>query len=88
MRRRLLLGGIAALFLPTAAPSAAERRHISVLLAVGPSPEYTSSLGAFEQALAQHGWRKDENLIIDVHWSAGNAQNQRARHEAFSFHHQ
>jgi putative ABC transport system substrate-binding protein len=77
MRRRLLLGGTAALFLPTATPSAAERRRISVLLAVGPSPEYTSSLGAFEQALARHGWRKDENLIIDVHWSAGNAQNQR-----------
>jgi len=77
MRRRLLLGGAAALFLPTATPSAAERRRISVLLAVGPSPEYTSSLGAFEQALARHGWRKDENLIIDVHWSAGNAQNQR-----------
>ena len=77
MRRRLLLGGTATLILPTVATSAAERRRISVLLAVGPSPEYTSSLAAFEQALARQGWRKDENLIIDVHWSAGNAQHQR-----------
>ena len=77
MRRRLLLGGTATLIMPTVATSAAERRRISVLLAVGPSPEYTSSLAAFEQALARQGWRKDENLIIDVHWSAGNAQHQR-----------
>src|SRR5690242_9531945 len=77
MRRRLLLGGTAALYLSSAAARAAEARRIAVLFAVSPSPEYTASFAAFEQALAGRGWRKDENLTIGVHWSTGDAQRRR-----------
>jgi putative tryptophan/tyrosine transport system substrate-binding protein len=77
MRRRLLLGGAAALSLRTTVTRSAEPRRIAVMLAVGPSPEYNASIAAFEQALEAHGWRKGDNLAIDVHWSTGDAQRRR-----------
>ena len=77
MRRRVLLGGVAALSLPAAWARSAEERRIAILLAVGPSPEYTASLAAFEQALAARGWRKGENLAIDLYWSTGDPQRRR-----------
>ncbi|MBS0524320.1 MAG: ABC transporter substrate-binding protein [Proteobacteria bacterium] len=77
MRRRLLLGGAAALSLRAVGSDAAQPRRLAVLFAVKPSPEYNASLAAFEQALAGRGWRKDDNLTIDVHWSTGDAQHRR-----------
>ena len=77
MKRRLLLGGTAALSLLTVDARADGPRRIAVLLAVGPSPEYTASLAAFEQALAARGWRKDNNLASDVYWSTGDVQRRR-----------
>src|SRR4051812_43316424 len=73
MRRRLLLGGVGALSLGTSGTRAAEPRRVTVLFAVSPSPEYHASLAAFEQALADRGWRKEDNLTINVHWSIGEA---------------
>ena len=77
MKRRLLLCGAAALSLGTVGGHASGPRHIVVLLAVAPSPEYSASLAALEQALAARGWRKGDNLAIDVHWSTGDAQRRR-----------
>src|SRR5215831_12913470 len=77
MKRRLLLCGATALSLRTVSGHASGPRRIAVLLAVGQSPEYTASLAAFEQALATRGWRKGDNLVIDVHWSTGDAQRRR-----------
>lgn len=77
MRRRLLLGGIAALSLRTSGALAGEPHRIAVLFAVSPSPEYTASLAAFDQALAARGWRKGDTLTIDVHWLTGDAQRRR-----------
>src|SRR4029077_9966016 len=77
MRRRLLLCGAAGLSLPIVRTRAARPRRVAVLLAVGPSPEYTASLAAFEQALAARRWRKGDNLAIDVQWSTGDAQRRR-----------
>jgi putative ABC transport system substrate-binding protein len=73
----LLLGGAAALSLSIVSARAAAPRRVAVLLAVGPSPEYTVSLTAFEQALATRGWRKTDNVVIDVQWSTGDAQRRR-----------
>jgi putative ABC transport system substrate-binding protein len=77
MRRRLLLGGVAALSLRTSVTLAGEPRRVAILFAVSPSPEYTASLAAFEQVLGARGWRKDDNLTITVHWSTGDAQRRR-----------
>ena len=77
MRRRHLLGGAAAAVLtPPNAKSAASHR-VAIRLAVGPSPEYTASLTALEQLLATHGWRKGDNVAIDIYWSTGDAQHRR-----------
>lgn len=76
MRRRLLLGGVAGLSLRTSGTRAAEPRRVAILFAVNPSPEYNASLAAFERVLAGHGWRKDDNLTINVHWSTGDAQRR------------
>jgi len=76
MRRRLLLGGAAAVLTTANARSAAPHR-VAILLAVGPSPEYTASLTALEQLLATRGWRKGDNVAIDIYWSTGDAQHRR-----------
>jgi putative ABC transport system substrate-binding protein len=75
--RRRLLGGIAALSLPSVPARPAGPKHLAILLAVGPSPEYNASLAAFEQALAARGWRKGETIGIDLYWSTGDAQRRR-----------
>jgi putative ABC transport system substrate-binding protein len=77
MKRRLLLGGVAALSLPAAQARSAEVRRLAILLAIAPSPEYTASLAAFEQAMAARGWRKGETLAIDLYWSTGDALRRR-----------
>src|SRR5262249_31476095 len=77
MRRRLLLGGIAAIATRTSDALAGEPRRVAILFAANPWPEYTASLTAFEQALASRGWRKDDNLTIAAHWSTGDAQRRR-----------
>ena len=77
MKRRVLLCVATALSLRTVSGLALGPRHIVVLLAVAPSPEYTASLTAFEQALAARGWRNGDTVAIDTHWSTGDAQRRR-----------
>lgn len=75
-RRHLagLLGAVAAFSpLMTAAQSAGPKR-VGMLIAVGQTPEYLASVAAFEDVLAARGWKKNQNLAIDVRWSAGNPE--------------
>jgi putative tryptophan/tyrosine transport system substrate-binding protein len=84
MRRRefiTLLGGTV-LTAPRAAFAQATNRiwRIGVLMAHPESdPEYKSYLSAFQQELAQRGWREDRNIKLDSRWGALDDANARER---------
>src|SRR5258708_30115158 len=77
MKRRLLLAGVAAPLLWTARARSDQPRRLAILLAVGPTSEYTASIAALEQAMATRGWRKGETLAIDLYLSTGDPQRRR-----------
>ena len=73
MRRRQILAtlGAGGALLPFGLRAQSKQRRIGVLMAVGQTPEYLASVAGFEAVLAQRGWRKGDNVEIDVRWSAG-----------------
>lgn len=77
MRRRQILTtvGIGATLLSVGSRAEPKESRVGVLVAVGQTPEYLASVAAFEAVLAQHDWRKGENLAIDVRWSAAAADH-------------
>src|SRR5450755_3086526 len=76
MRRRqfVAIATAGAAFSPLVVRAQKSQARIGLLIAVGQTPEYTASVAAFEQMLGSRGWKKDENLHIDVRWSAGSPQ--------------
>ncbi len=76
MRRRqfVAIATAGAAFSPLVVRAQKLQARIGLLIAVGQTPEYTASVAAFEQMLGSRGWKKDENLHIDVRWSAGSPQ--------------
>src|SRR5713101_5866158 len=82
LRRRefiTLLGG-AAMAWPTAARTQqpGRARRLSIIMAVGKTPEYVAALAAFEQVLGSLGWKQGDNLRIDDRWSAGGQERARS----------
>src|SRR6516225_3915578 len=82
MRRRdfiAAVGGAAASWpLAAGAQQRGQLRRLSVIMAVGKTPEYAAALAALEQALDSLGWKSGENLRIDDRWSAGSEEGARS----------
>ncbi len=82
MRRRefiTLLGGAAAAWPLAARAQQRERmRRIGVLLsAAADDPEGQARITAFVQELQRLGWTDGRNMLIDVRWAAGKADDTR-----------
>jgi len=82
MRRRefiTLLGGAAAAWPLVARAQQGERmRRIGVLMSLAADdPESSARLTAFVHALQQLGWSDGRNVLIDIRWGAGNAEDFR-----------
>ena len=81
MRRRefiTLLGGAAAWPLAARAQQPERMRRIGVLLsAAADDPEGQARITAFVQELQRLGWTDGRNVLIDVRWAAGNADDTR-----------
>jgi ABC transporter substrate binding protein/Crp-like helix-turn-helix domain len=81
MRRRefiATLGTLPAWPLPAGAQQRGQLRKLSVIMAVGKTPEYVAALAALEQALDSLGWKQGENLQIEDRWSAGSEEGARS----------
>ncbi len=73
MRRRQLLTvmGTGSTLLSFGLHAQPKQSRVGVLVAVGQTPEYLASVAGFEAMLGQLGWRKGDNVEIDIRWSAG-----------------
>ena len=71
-------GGFFAVSLAAAAQQRDRARRLGIIIAVGQTPEYVAALAGFEQALGSLGWKEDDNLRIDVRWSAGDQELARS----------
>jgi putative ABC transport system substrate-binding protein len=78
MRRRefiTMLGAAAALPIAAHAQRASGKPSIGVLMTVAESdPESHARIAAFQQGLADLGWKDGENVRIEYRWSASNAE--------------
>src|SRR5258707_7497784 len=74
-----LLGGAAAAWPLVARAQQGERmRRIGVLMSLAADdPESSARLTAFVHALQQLGWSDGRNVLIDIRWGAGNAEDFR-----------
>ena len=72
------LGTLPAWPLAVGAQQRGQLRGLSVIMAVGETPEYAAALAALEQALDSLGWKRGENLRIDDRWSAGSEEGARS----------
>jgi putative tryptophan/tyrosine transport system substrate-binding protein len=81
MRRREfinLLGGAAAAW-PLTTHAQQSEHHVTVLMPIGENDPDTHAIStAFEQGLAQRGWRSGRNVLIDWRWAIDNADKVRA----------
>ncbi|MCP3475106.1 ABC transporter substrate-binding protein [Bradyrhizobium sp. CCGUVB1N3] len=74
MRRREFITcvGAATVGWPLAARAQEKRRRIGVLLGRSPAdPEGKQQAEALEQGLAQLGWNRDRNVLVEYRWSGG-----------------
>ena len=79
MKRRefITLVGAAAAW-PLAGRAQQDGRRIGVLMSTGADdPEGQARLAAFLQGMQEFGWAVGRNARIDIHWSAGNADDVR-----------
>jgi putative ABC transport system substrate-binding protein len=82
MDRRRFVTSIAGGLVVVPLVAAQQRDHarkLAIVMAVGETPEYVAAIAAFEQALGLLGWIRNDNLLIDERWSAGEQARVAAR---------